>query len=121
MKTMTSKQLGDKVDARRYTVECFRNGSCKRSRKFKTVEQAVDFANDFNDDHADEGGWDVQIVTPAGAVHQTNINGNQSIDSIIDPTCKWFARCGRSATGTTPHPVLGAVPTCDRCAAFAAA
>lgn len=33
--------------------------------------------------------------------------------------CRWFARCGRPATGTTPHPVLGDVPTCDRCAAFA--
>lgn len=31
-------------------------------------------------------------------------------------TCEWFALCGRPATGTTSHPVLGAVPTCDRCA-----
>jgi hypothetical protein len=33
--------------------------------------------------------------------------------------CAWFARCGRPATGTTPHPVLGDVPTCDRCHRFA--
>lgn len=33
--------------------------------------------------------------------------------------CAWFAGCGRPATGTTPHPILGDVPTCDRCAAFA--
>jgi hypothetical protein len=33
--------------------------------------------------------------------------------------CGWFAGCGRPATGTTPHPILGEVPTCDRCAAFA--
>jgi len=34
--------------------------------------------------------------------------------------CQWFLRCGAPATGTTPHPILGAVPTCDRCAHFAA-
>ena len=33
--------------------------------------------------------------------------------------CAWFAGCGRAATGTTPHPVLGDVPTCDRCHKFA--
>jgi hypothetical protein len=35
------------------------------------------------------------------------------------PTCEWFANCGQPATGTTPHPVLSAVPTCDRCHQFA--
>lgn len=34
--------------------------------------------------------------------------------------CGWFARCTRPATGTTAHRILGQVPTCDRCAAFAA-
>lgn len=29
--------------------------------------------------------------------------------------CEWFARCGRAATSTQPHPVLGAVPICARC------
>jgi hypothetical protein len=33
--------------------------------------------------------------------------------------CQWFAGCGRPATGTTHHPILGDVPTCDRCAEFA--
>ncbi len=36
------------------------------------------------------------------------------------PACEWFAGCGRPATGTTSHPVLGDVPTCDDCARFAA-
>lgn len=35
------------------------------------------------------------------------------------PTCQWFARCDRPATGTTAHPILGQVPTCDRCRRFA--
>jgi hypothetical protein len=33
--------------------------------------------------------------------------------------CQWFARCTNAATTTTPHPVLGNVPTCDRCHQFA--
>jgi len=43
--------------------------------------------------------------------------------------CEWFAMCKRPATGTAPHfaicndtnkvVVLGQVPTCDRCHAFA--
>lgn len=33
--------------------------------------------------------------------------------------CHWFARCDRNARGTTPHPVLGDLPTCDRCHKFA--
>jgi hypothetical protein len=35
-------------------------------------------------------------------------------------TCQWFLRCSQPATGTSPHPILGAVPTCARCAHFAA-
>lgn len=38
---------------------------------------------------------------------------------VVDGTCQWFARCDRPATSTTPHPVLGDVPTCDECHAFA--
>lgn len=34
-------------------------------------------------------------------------------------TCKWFLMCTRPATGTTQHPILGAVPTCDECRKFA--
>jgi hypothetical protein len=31
-------------------------------------------------------------------------------------TCQWFLRCDRVADGTVDHPVLGPVPTCNRCA-----
>ena len=33
--------------------------------------------------------------------------------------CEWFLLCTNPATGSTPHPVLGKVPTCDRCHQFA--
>jgi hypothetical protein len=36
-------------------------------------------------------------------------------------TCEWFALCDNEATGVYRHPILGAVPICDRCAAKAEA
>lgn len=33
--------------------------------------------------------------------------------------CHWFLNCTRDARNMTPHPVLGELPTCDRCHAFA--
>jgi hypothetical protein len=38
-------------------------------------------------------------------------------NALVD--CRWFIQCGRKATGTTKHPIMGDVPTCDRCAKFA--
>lgn len=32
------------------------------------------------------------------------------------PVCQWFALCTNVATHVESHPVLGDVPTCDRCA-----
>lgn len=31
--------------------------------------------------------------------------------------CEWYALCPNPADGTVSHPVLGDVPTCERCAA----
>ena len=45
----------------------------------------------------------------APAVHQAPDYG----------VCQWFAKCGRTATNKTPHPILGEVPTCLRCHKFA--
>lgn len=33
--------------------------------------------------------------------------------------CMWFRDCKNAATGTTKHPILGDVPTCERCNKFA--
>jgi hypothetical protein len=35
----------------------------------------------------------------------------------VTVTCRWFALCDHDATGVIPHPVLGPVPACQRCAA----
>ena len=37
---------------------------------------------------------------------------------IIVQQCEWFARCTEEADGIVAHPVLGAVPTCKRCASY---
>lgn len=37
-----------------------------------------------------------------------------------DKSCEWFARCENRATHFEPHPILRAVPCCDRCAALVA-
>lgn len=33
------------------------------------------------------------------------------------PICEWFALCDRETTTCLPHPILGWVPCCARCAA----
>lgn len=32
--------------------------------------------------------------------------------------CAWFVRCTNDADGTLPHPILGDVPCCNRCASL---
>lgn len=31
--------------------------------------------------------------------------------------CQWYALCHREAIGVAPHPILGLVPVCAKCAA----
>lgn len=37
------------------------------------------------------------------------------------PVCEWYLLCTNPATRTIPHPILGRVPACDRCAERAGA
>ena len=59
-----------------WIVECWRHSVCKKRRKFRTAEAAMDFANDWRDDHEER--WDVQIISPAGRLYTVGINGNDS-------------------------------------------
>ena len=36
--------------------------------------------------------------------------------TMITVTCQWFALCDKDAVGVVDHPILGYVPTCQRCA-----
>lgn len=39
-------------------------------------------------------------------------------DGTLRPApCMWFALCDKMAVTTEPHPILGNVPICERCAA----
>jgi hypothetical protein len=40
----------------------------------------------------------------------------QDHTEVANPLCQWFAACDRPALGALPHPVLGHVPACERCA-----
>jgi hypothetical protein len=60
-------------------------------------------------------GWDDAVVTgwtptPAGRCPF------EAEHEYAEP-CQWFALCENDATQTRPHPILGDVPICDRCAA----
>jgi hypothetical protein len=49
-----------------------------------------------------------------GAV--VEIDGIVQFGVIGYEPCRWFALCPNDATQTVPHPILGDVPACDRCA-----
>lgn len=63
----------------------------------------------------------LQIVARFTRAHDERRAWYLSAATLAKPAqaCQWFARCGRPATCTTPHPVLGDVPTCQRCHDFA--
>lgn len=44
----------------------------------------------------------------------------QWLNETFPNRCRWFMRCQNTATSMTPHPILGEVPTCERCKRFAA-
>ena len=57
-----------------------------------------------------------EATRPLGGL-SVSVSGEELADLIGRGliACGWFALCDRAATGTTPHPILGTVPTCDRC------
>jgi hypothetical protein len=60
---------------------------------------------------------DLAYSSTEGIICEQPDDGEPIGHTLAPPAlCEWFALCDRPATGTTPHPILGAVPTCDRCA-----
>ncbi len=40
----------------------------------------------------------------------------ESLMDAVDTRCQWFALCTNEAVTYVEHPVIGPVPTCQRCA-----
>lgn len=58
-------------------------------------------------------------IVPAGELllkfdHFDEITGRAGAMSM---QCEWFSQCDRDVEYLTPHPIIGYVPTCVRCAA----
>lgn len=58
------------------------------------------------------------VCDSTGIVH-TETTGCENAQPL-DIVCQWWVMCGNPATKFEPHPILGAVPICDRCAALVA-
>lgn len=56
----------------------------------------------------------IEIETPAGTFGSLT----EAAEHGYPIACQWFAKCDHQATVMEPHPILGAVPTCERCSAF---
>lgn len=56
---------------------------------------------------------DVYQVTVIQTDHGVYIDND---GELVEVPCQWFALCDNHAATTEPHPVLGDVPICNRCA-----
>lgn len=79
----------------------------------------------------DEERWVITDVSGSGhidAIRPAVVDGNEPAveftgaeADVLEVACAWFALCDNTATALEPHPVLGPVPICNRCAAKNAA
>lgn len=44
------------------------------------------------------------------------MEGDKTMAKTKEKKCEWFVLCDNAAVATEPHPILGAVPICQRCA-----
>lgn len=73
----------------------------------------------------EEQPWTVAQVSPHGILtmrpadvpdaEPVVFRGDEA--DVLEVMCAWFALCDHTATALEPHPALGPVPICDRCAA----
>lgn len=82
----------------------------------------------------DPGAWDrlvkyaEELKADHFAGHPDKIGGDRCDWCIAEQlaaegyfTCQWFLLCENRANGSVRHPILGAVPICDRCRKIAEA
>lgn len=66
-----------------------------------------------------EGGWDLGDVEHG---HDTLDDARfvarerAEVEEMYLLLCEWYLNCDNYAAGAVAHPILGAVPTCERCA-----
>lgn len=67
-------------------------------------------------------GHTVAVGLSADDVAKWQARKPQGVTFVADAEpCRWFLACDRPATGSVAHPILGDVPTCDRCRGLAGA
>ncbi|WAB10154.1 hypothetical protein SEA_GRAVAILLIA_45 [Mycobacterium phage Gravaillia] len=64
----------------------------------------------------------VVVSAPAPGMRRVDWNDGTGADDrpvaeLLEVMCAWFALCDQTAVALEPHPVLGAVPICERCRA----
>lgn len=62
--------------------------------------------------------YDQSFAKRSAARGEQARRNTQELQAMIERgeiACEWFAMCTNAATHVEPHPVLTAVPACDRC------
>ena len=58
----------------------------------------------------------ITIATATGSIAGSASEANCGASVRREEACRWYALCDNAADGYVEHPILGDVPTCERCA-----
>jgi hypothetical protein len=56
------------------------------------------------------------MAAPIWSQNAVSTDGHSPHEGTVGAVCEWFALCTRPADGVVAHPIIGPVPTCQRCA-----